>query len=373
MEKNLTPIIEESFTQYAGAVLQSRALVDVRDCMKPSARQIFYSMWRNKYIHSRPYEKTNAPLGDAMKEFYIHGSSSAVGIMMRAAQSFSMRVPICEVKGNSGSLMCSGNYAAERYTSTRLSEIADYLFADIQKDTIDDWRDNYADNLQYPAVLPTKGYYNLVNGTMGISIGMASSVPAFNLVEMNEALTKLLWNPELTDEEVIIYPDFPTGAILLNKEEVKESLINGQGKACKLRSVIDFDKKNRCLIVSEIPYGVYTNTICEQLEQILSSEENPGIERFNDLTDSKPNIKIYLSKNANVDKVIKFLYKNTSLQSFYGINMVMLEGGKFPKIYSLKEAMLEFLKHQDIVYRRGFEFDLKKINSRLHKIGRAHV
>lgn len=368
MEKNLTPIIKESFTQYAGAVLQSRALVDVRDCIKPSARQIFYSMWRNKYIHSKPYEKTNAPIGDCMKEFYIHGNTSALGIMMRAAQPFSMRIPLCEVKGNSGTLICSGNWAADRYTSTRLAEIADYLFADIQKDTIDDWRDNYADNLQYPAVLPTKGYYNLVNGTSGISVGMASSIPPFNLVEMNEMLIKLLWNPALSNEEAIIYPDFPTGATLLNKEEVKRALIVGQGGSCKLRSVINYDAKERSLTVSEIPYGVYTNTLCEQLEAILNDENNPGIERFNDLTGTEPNIKIYLVKTANANQVINYLYKNTSLQSFYTINMTMLQDGRFPKIFSLKEAMLEFLKHQKKVYTRGYHFDLAKIQKRLHII-----
>ena len=365
MERNLTPIIEQSFTQYAGAVLQSRALVDVRDCLKPSARQIFYSMWRNKYIHSKPYEKTNAPMGDAMKDFYIHGNASCVGIMMRAAQDFSMRVPLCEVQGNCGTLISSGNWASERYTSTRLAEIADYLFANIDKETIDEWRDNYADNLQYPAVLPSKGYYNLVNGSSGIAVGMSASLPAFNLREMNEMLIRLLENPDLPAKEAVILPDFPTGAILLNRDEVIESLLNGRGKACKLRSVVSFDVKERCLIVSEIPYGTYTNTICGQLSEILESDENPGIERFNDLTGKTALIKIYLTKTANPDKVLKYLYKNTSLQSYYSINMTMLDKGKYPKVFSLKEAMMEFLAHQKDVYTRGFQFDLKKIIDRL--------
>lgn len=365
MERNLTPIIEQSFTQYAGAVLQSRALVDVRDCLKPSARQIFYSMWRNKYIHSKPYEKTNAPMGDAMKDFYIHGNASCVGIMMRAAQDFSMRVPLCEVQGNCGTLISSGNWASERYTSTRLAEIADYLFANIDKETIDEWRDNYADNLQYPAVLPSKGYYNLVNGSSGIAVGMSASLPAFNLREMNEMLIRLLENPNLSAKEAVILPDFPTGAILLNRDEVIESLINGRGKACKLRSVVSFDVKERCLIVSEIPYGTYTNTICGQLSEILESDENPGIERFNDLTGKTALIKIYLTKTADPDKVLKYLYKNTSLQSYYSINMTMLDKGKYPKVFSLKEAMMEFLAHQKDVYTRGFQFDLKKIIDRL--------
>lgn len=365
MEKQLTPVIEESFIQYAGAVLQSRALVDSRDCIKPSARQIFYSMWRNKYTHDKPFEKTNAPLGDAMKEFYVHGSSSCVGIMMRSAQPFAMRYPLTEVKGNAGTLMESGNYAAERYTSTRLSPLAAYLFADIEKETIEEWRDNYADTLQYPSVLPSKGFYNLVNGSQGIATGMNSSLPEFNLREMNEALIKLLWNPEISEEDLVIMPDFATGAVILNADEVKQSLLNGTGKACRLRSVIDYDKKERALVVKEIPYGVYTNTICKELEDILESDVNPGIERFNDLTGLEVNLKIYLTKSAMPERVLKYLFKNTSLQSWYTINMTMLENGRYPRIFKWKELLQSHLDHERQVYIRGFNFDLRKIKTRL--------
>ena len=371
MEVNLTPIIKDSFIQYSGAVLQSRALVDSRDLLKPSARQIFYSMWRNKYVHEKPYEKTNAPMGDAMKDFYIHGDSSCVGIMMRAAQNFSMRYPITEVKGNSGTLMSSGSWSAERYTSTRLAETCNYLFADIQKDTIEEWHDNYADNLQYPSVLPSKGFYNLVNGSSGIAVGMASSVPQFNIRELNEVLIKLLWEPDTPAEDIVILPDFATGAIILNPKETKESLLNGRGFACKLRSLVEYNQKERCFIVSEVPFGVYTNTICEQLEKILESEENPGIERFNDLTGNsgyKSNLKIYLTKHATPEKVLKYLYKNTSLQSHYTINMTMLENGRYPKVFTWKELLQSHLDHERAVYVRGFEFDLNKIRARLHII-----
>ena len=142
----LKPIIEQSMTQYAGAVLQSRALVDVRDCLKPSARQIFFCMDKYKYTANKPFQKTMAAIGDAMKHFYIHGDSSCEGIIMRAGQPFAMRYPLVEVDGNGGTLLSSGNWAAPRYTETRLSKLSAYLFADIDKDTIDDWRDNYADN-----------------------------------------------------------------------------------------------------------------------------------------------------------------------------------------------------------------------------------
>lgn len=365
---NLKPIIEQSMTQYAGAVLQSRALVDVRDCLKPSARQIFFCMDKYKYTANKPFQPTAAAMGDAMKHFYIHGDSSCVGIIMRAGQSFAMRYPLVDVRGNAGTLLSSGNWAAERYTKARLSKLAAYLFEDIDKETIDEWRDNYADNEQYPSVLPTKGFYNLVNGTSGIGIGMACSVPQYNIVELNKALIYLIDNPDCDFEDIYCAPDFATGAILYNENEVKESMKNGTGFACKLRSVVEFDSKERCFVVTEIPYGVYTNTICGQLEEIVNGEDNPGIERFNDLTGSTPLIKIYLSKNANPDKILKYLFKNTFLQYHYGINFTMLENGRFPRVFTWKEMLQSHINHERVVYRRGFEFDLKKINQRLHII-----
>ena len=364
----LKPIIEQSMKQYAGAVLQSRALVDVRDCLKPSARQIFYCMDKYKYTANKPYQKTMAAIGDAMKHFYIHGDSSCEGIIMRAGQPFAMRYPLVEVKGNGGTLLSSGNWAAPRYTEARLSKLAAYLFGDIDKETIDDWRDNYADNEQYPGVLPTKGFYNLVNGTSGIGIGMACSVPQYNIKELNAALIHLIDNPNCGFDEIYCAPDFATGAILYNESDVKESMKNGTGFACKLRSVVEFDAKERCFVVTEIPYGVYTNTICGQLEEIVNGEENPGIERFNDLTGAKPLIKIYLAKKANPDKVLKYLFKNTSLQHHYGINFTMLDNGRYPKVFTWKEMLQAHIDHERAVYRRAFEFDLKKIKSRIHII-----
>lgn len=363
---DLQSIIKNSFTQYAGAVLQSRALVDVRDCLKPSARQIFFSMLERKLVSSKPYKKTANAVGMAMADYYIHGDSSAEGIIMRSGQSFAMRYPITDIKGNSGSLIEPGNWAAQRYTESRLGKIADLLFEDLDKETITEWRDNYDNTKQYPSVLPSKGFYNIVNGTMGIGVGAASSIPSFNLKEVNEALIKVLWNPSISDDEIVCLPDFATGAYLLNEEEVKESLKNGVGKACKLRAKIEFDSNDRCLIVTEIPYSVYTNTICGELESILENEDNPGIDRFNDLTGSTPLIKIYLTKKANIDKVLRYLYKNTSLQYHYGINMTMLEDGRYPKVFTWKQALIEHINHELTVYHRGFEFDLNKINDRLH-------
>lgn len=365
---NLLPIINDSFTQYSAAVIQSRALVDVRDGLKPSARQIFYSMLIRKLTPDKPYKKTANAVGMAMADFYIHGDSSAEGVIMRAGQPFAMRYPLVDVKGNSGSLIESGNYAAMRYTESRLSKLGAYLFNDIDKETITEWKDSYDNTKQYPAVLPTKGYYNICNGSMGIAVGLAASIPQFNLCEMNKALEHLLLNPNCDFNDIYIAPDFATGAVLLNEDEVKTSMKKGTGFACKLRSVVDYDKKENCFVVTEIPYGVYTNTICGELENIINGEENPGVDRFNDLTGKTPLIKIYLAKKANPNKVLKYLYKNTSLQSHYSINFTMLDNGRFPKVFTWKEMLQAHIDHEKEVYRRGYEFDLKKIEDRLHII-----
>lgn len=367
---NLKPIIEESFKQYAGAVIQSRALVDVRDGLKPSARQIFYALYDDKFLPSKPYKKTLKAVG-SLSRFYIHGDSSAVGVLMRAAQSFAMRYPLIDVHGGCGNLLESGNWAHQRYTESRLSYIGEGMFTDITKDTIAEWRDNYDNTEQYPSVLPSKGFYNICNGTLGIAIGAASSIPQYNLKEMNKALEYLLLNPNCSFEDIYCAPDFATGGILYNEEEVKESMKNGTGYACKLRSVVEYDSKERALIVTEIPYNVYTNTICEQLTDILEENEkkglkNPGIDRFNDLTNRTPLIKIYLTKTASPEKVLRYLFKNTSLQDYYGINFTMLDKGRFPKVFTWKEMLQAHIDHEKEVYRRGFEFDLRKIKERLH-------
>lgn len=364
----LTSVIKQSMTQYAGAVIQSRALVDVRDGLKPSARQILYCMDMCKYTSDKPFQASAAVVGDAMKHFYIHGDASCLGVVMRAGQPFAMRYPLVDVGGNGGSLMESGNWAAARYTKSRLSKLSDALFNDIKKDTIDEWRDNFSDTEQYPAVLPSKGYYNICNGTSGIATGLASSVPQYNLREMNAALIYLIDHPDCDFDAIYCAPDFATGAILLNEADVKESMKTGSGAACKLRSVVEYDTKERCLVVTEIPYGVYTNTICQQLEEIINGDDNPGIERFNDLTGERPLIKIYLTKSANPDKILTFLYKNTSLQSYFGVNFTMLDMGRFPKVFTWKEMLQAHIDHERVVYRRGFEFDLRKIENRIHII-----
>ena len=361
---NLKEVIEESFIQYSGAVLQSRALVDVRDCLKPSARQILYCMYTDKFTQDKPFKKTLKAIGSASR-VYIHGDASAEGIIMRNAQPFAMNHPLVEVEGSFGNLIESGNWAAPRYTGSRLTSLCNYLFDGIKKDTITEWRDNYDDTEKYPAVLPSIGFYNIVNGTMGIGVGASSSIPPTNLKEVNMAIIKLIRNPEAPFDEIVCYPDFPTGAILTNRDEVKESLRLGQGKSCRLRSVIKYVPAENCLEVTEIPYMLYTNTICGELETIITeNEDTTFIDRFNDLTGSTPKIKIYLKKGTNPNKAIEYLYKNTSLESHYSINMTMLRDGRFPEVFNWKTALLEYIKHIRECKQREIQFDLNKALAR---------
>ena len=366
-ELDMTNVINESFTSYAGAVLQSRALVDVRDCIKPSARQIFYCMYDDNLVEHKPHRKTQASVGSAMK-VYIHGDSSLEGVIMRASQPFAMRYPLIGAKGNKGNLTESGNWAASRYTEAWLSELCEKLFQGVKKDTISEWRDNYDDTFKYPAVLPSKGFYNIVNGTFGVGIGAAASIPQFNLKEVNAALEKLIKNPDIDFDEIYCVPDFSTGAYLLNADQVKQFLKEGQGGSCKLRAKIEYDIKDNCLIVTEIPYGVYTNTICKELEAIIDSSENPGIDRFNDLTNTEALIKIYLTKKTQPTAIEKYLYKHTSLQSFYTINMTMLDNGRYPKVFGWREALQAHIDHEIVIYRREYEFEIEKMKKRVHII-----
>ena len=361
---SLGDVINESFSQYAGAVIQSRALVDVRDCVKPSARQIYYSLYQDGFVADKPFKKTLKAIGSAFK-YYIHGDASCEGIIMRSGQPFSMRYPLVEVEGSYGNQTETGNWAASRYTSSRLSTLANYLIQETDKYSIDEWVDNYDDTAQYPRVLSSLGFYNIVNGSFGIAVGLASSIPQFNLKEVNQALIKLLKNPDVDDDEIVCLPDFATGGIIINKDEVVESLKKGTGKAAIIQAKIDYDSKEHCLIVSELPYGVYTNTVCSELEKLAQKDDNFGIARINDLTGEQVCMKLYLAKSVDSQKMIDYLYQNTSLQSSYSINMTMLENGRFPKVYGWKEALQAHLSHEEQVYTKVYEHELKELKYKL--------
>lgn len=282
------------------------------------------------------------------------------------AKPFAMRYPLEDCQGNSGTINSTNDEASMRYTELRMNPLGYGLFEDIDKETVLEWSENFDETEKYPKIAPSKGYYNICNGTIGLGIAISSSIPQFNLKEINNALIKLLWNPEIDFEEICVLPDFATGAIILNEKEVRESLKNGSGAAIKLRSVIEYNKDKRALVVKELPYGVYTETISEQIQKLLEKNPNCGIDNVNDASHKVPDYEIYLTKNANPDKVLKLLYKETSLENYFSVNMTVLVDGKKPAVLGLKEMLQAHLDHEKTVYQRGFEFDLKKINSRLH-------
>lgn len=360
----LEKTIEESFSQYAGAVIQSRALVDVRDCIKPSARQIYYCMYTDNFIHERSFNKTLKSIGSAMR-LYIHGDSSCEGIIMRSGQPFSMRYPLVEVEGSFGNLTATENWAASRYTGSRLSELANYFFQETNENTILEWANNYDDTEKYPRVSSSLGFYNIVNGTSGISVGIASSIPQFNIKEVNEALIQLLKNPNVEYEKIACFPDFATGGTIINKKEVYSSLEKGCGKGCVIQAKVTYDEKQHCLVVEELPYSVYTNTVCSEITKLVENNPELGIVGLNDLTGEQVCIKIYLSKNVNTEEIKNFLFQKTSLQKTYGINMTMLKDGKYPEIFGWKDALLEHIKHEKKVFVNLFQQQLKDLKHNL--------
>ena len=363
---SLKSTLEKSFETYAGMTIMDRAICDARDCLKPGARMSMYAQYIEKITPDKPYKKSQKSVAAAMDHFYVHGDMSLYPLFARMGKLFAMRYVLEDFQGNTGTIEESSNEAASRYTEMRLSPVSMNLFTNIEKDTITKWHDNYTGEEQYPAVLPSVGFYNIVNGTSGIATAIASSIPQFNLREVNEAMIKLLWDKDISYDDIYCAPDFCTGGIMLNATEVKESLKNGHGFACKMRSVVEYDSKESCIIVKETPYGVYTETIRGQLAKILESEDNPGIEKFLDQSGTSALLKIYIGKKANPDKVIRYLYKNTSIQYHYPINMIMLDKGKTPRVFGWREALQAHLDHEIEVYTNAYRFDVKKIEERLH-------
>ena len=362
---DLKQTIEENFTRYAGNVILDRAICDVRDMLKPSARMLMYSQVHiTKNIPSKPFVKSARVVGDCLGRYYTHGDSSCYGTYMRMAKPFAMRYPLEDCQGNSGTINATGDEAASRYTELRLSKLGYSLFDGIDKETIPDWCDNFDETETYPKVLCSKGFYNIVNGSTGIGVSLSASIPQFNIKDINEAMINLINNPNY---EPNILPDFATGGILLNSNEVYDSLKKGYGAACKLRSVVEYDSKERAFIVTELPYGVYADTISEQIKNLVEKNPDCGVDHINNGSGKTPDYMIYLTKRANPDKVLKLLYKETSLQSHYTINMTVLtDNGRTPRVLGLKDMLQAHIDHEKIVYRRGFEFDLAKIEKRIH-------
>lgn len=365
-KRDLKEVIEDSFLTYAGFVILNRSIPDVRDGLKLGARQLLYSQYAKGITHDKGFKKGIKSVSAAMELCYVHGDSSAYGTLIRMAKPFALRYPLEETQGNFGTPVESDNHGASRYVELRASALADELFKGLKKNAITKWKNNYDDTELIPSVLPSASFYNIVNGSSGIAVGMSTSIPQFNLREVNNALVKLIHNPDATFEQLYCPIDFATGGIIVNEDEVKTSLKIGNGKSAKIRAKIDYDPKKHQLIVTEMPYMVYTNSICKQLGALINDDPNTGIIDFIDATTDAPCIEIVLSKKANPEQVKNWLYANTSLQSHYGINMIMLDNGKSPRLFGWRDALVAHLTHTKQVTRNILNFDLAKAEDRLH-------
>lgn len=361
---NLEKILEESFLNYSAFVLQRRAIPDVRDGMKYTARQILHAQYKDKLDCAHPFKKSQKSVAAATSFSYVHGDSSCYEQIVRMGRPLVQRYFMEEFHGNNGTPCSSSDYSAPRYTEARLSSIALQIFQYLNDGVIDekDWSPTYDEEGKFPLVLPSLGFYGLCNGSFGsIGVGLISSIPQFNLREMNQALIALINDPKA---EINILPDFASGGILLNPQTVKRSLTEGEGKSALLRGVVEKYPKEGYLEVTELPYGVYTNTVCVELEKAKEANQAP-FKDFKDLSKKSVRLRIY---SDNLDKCEKWLYKNTSVQKFFTIKLIMLRGGKMPKKFSLREAMLEHITHTKSVLRRHYEHELQVLKNRAEVI-----
>lgn len=368
MDYNILNAVEDSFSAYAAMTIQGRAIVDARDALKPAARQCMYAQLLDKITYKKPFKKSNKSVASALDHFYVHGDASCYALLTRLAKNFAMRYPLEDFDGSYGTISSGNSEAASRYTEMRLGELGTALFDNIDKNCIDIWFDNYDNTEQFPSVVPSLGFYNICNGAMGIATSLSTSIPQYNVKEVNEALIKLLYNPNIDFDEIYCAPDFCTGATILNGDEVKESHKVGCGHAAIIRSIITYDENEHSLFVSEIPYGVYAETICMQIKNAIEQGLITGIKNVLDLSTKKANIKIILDKNVNISKIVKLLYKLTSLQSSYTINLVMLDNGTTPKVFGWREALQAHLDHERKCYKKIHEFELQKIAERLNVV-----
>ena len=357
--------IRDDFLEYAGHVMQERSIPDARDGLKDGARKILYSQYHNKNDYKHNFVKGQAATGRVLIDGFLHGDASAYSTLVRMGKPYAVPYVFEEIQGNGGNQTNPDSHAAGRYLEIRQSELASYLFKGIEKNAINEWYWNYSNTLELPRVLPTIGIYPIVNGLSGISVGLSTSIPSTNLREVNEAIIKLIKNPDTPFEEVYCAPDFPMGGTIINGAEVKESMRNGSGKAVKIRANIEFFPDKNMLVATEIPFSVYTDTIDSEIAELINNDESCGIAKYIDATnDEGARINIYLTKGANVKKVINTLYKSTSLESYYGINMIMLQDGRFPRVYTWVEALKTYIAHIRQCKTREIQFDLDKALAR---------
>ena len=358
-----------SFLAYSMSVIVDRALPDVRDGLKPVHRRILYAADEAGLTPDKPYRKSATIVGDVLGSYHPHGDASVYDAMVRMAQSFSLRYPLIDGHGNFGSV--DGDPAAAyRYTEARMSKIALWMLADIDKDTID-WNSNYDDTKKEPAALPSRFPNLLANGATGIAVGMATNIPPHNLGEVIDAADYLIDNPDATLDELMEYikgPDFPTGGIIMGRSGIRSAYGTGRGKIIlRARAEIEEYKNGReRIIVTEIPYMVNKARMIEHIAELVKEKR---IDQISDLRDESDRdgmrIVIELKKDANAQVVLNQLYSYTQMQDTVGVIMLALVDG-VPRILTLKEMLQEYLKHQFSVITRRTMFDLKKARDREH-------
>lgn len=361
--------MKNSYIDYAMSVIVGRALPDVRDGLKPVHRRILYGMSELGVTPDKPYKKSARIVGEVMGKFHPHGDSSIYDAMVRMAQPFSIRYPLVDGHGNFGSVDGDGA-AAQRYTEARMAPFALQMLRDIDKETVD-FTPNYDGEEQEPVVLPSRFPQLLVNGSNGIAVGMATSIPPHNLGEVIDGAVKLIDDEEATVEDLIKIikgPDFPTGAIILGKNGAKEAYRTGQGKVL-VRSKVEFEETSRGrqqIIVTEIPFQVNKARLIEKIADLIKEKRVDGISDIRDESNRHGmRIVIELKRDANPQITLNRLYKHTQLQESYSMIMLALVDGQ-PRILNLKEILVEYLKHQKEVVTRRTQYDLKKAEARAH-------
>ncbi len=360
--------MRESFLQYSMAVLVSRALPDVRDGMKPVHRRIIYTMNEADNTSSKPYRKCAYTVGEVLGKYHPHGDASVYDALVRLAQDFSMRYPLIDGHGNFGSV--DGDPpAAYRYTEARMAKIASELLKDIKKDTID-WGKNYDDKLDEPTVLPVKFPNLLVNGSVGIAVGMATNIPPHNLNEVCDAIVARMNNPECGIEEILQYikgPDFPTGGIIMGYSGIRSAYYTGRGKiTLRGKAEIVEEGNHSRIIVTEIPYMVNKSKLLETTGQLMRDKRIEGISNLRDESDKDGMRIVYeLKRDVNAQVVLNKLYSFTQLQDTVGVIMIALVNGE-PKQLTLLEILDNYIAFQKQIITRRTAFDLKKARERAH-------
>ncbi|MCI7767062.1 MAG: DNA gyrase subunit A [Oscillospiraceae bacterium] len=361
--------MRESFLAYSMSVIVSRALPDVRDGLKPVHRRILYTMYENGLTPDKEYRKCADTVGTVLGRYHPHGDASVYDAMVRLAQDFSMRYPLVDGHGNFGSL--DGDPpAAYRYTEARMEKMSLEMLTDINKDTID-FMPNYDDRLKEPVVLPSRFPNLLVNGSVGIAVGMATNIPPHNLTETIGAVQTLIKNPDCTLDELMEHikgPDFPTGGIIMGRAGIRAAYATGRGKVTlRGRTRIEEIKGRNCIIVDEIPYMVNKKTLIERIAELAKDKRIDGIFAIRDESDKDNAVRIVieLKKDAIPQVVLNHLFQYTQLQDTVGIIMIALVKGE-PKVLTLKQMLSEYLDFQVEVIRRRTQFDLDKAKARAH-------